>query len=109
MTAFADYVRFTVNEHEGKFRLTEFDDSLRAACVAYANSEEARSSGFSATEAEIEEFVDYIDGQVVAVIALPFFPAFIRPFDMFMRSVLLRLPSGLRRRCRSDIRGSLSA
>ena len=73
VTAFADYVRFTVNEHEGKFRLTEFDDSLRAACVAYANSEEARSSGFSATEAEIEEFVDYIDGQVVAVIALPFF------------------------------------
>ena len=39
VTAFADYVRFTVNEHEGKFRLTEFDDSLRAACVAYANSE----------------------------------------------------------------------
>ena len=73
VTSFKEYVRFVVKEPNGKFTLPEFDEKLRAACLAYVSSEEAKADGFSATEKEIDEFVGYIDSQVVAIIALPFF------------------------------------
>lgn len=73
VTSFKEYVRFVVKEPNGKFTLPEFDEKLRAACLAYASSEEAKAAGFSSTEKEIDDFVKYVDSQVVAVIALPFF------------------------------------
>lgn len=73
VSSFKEYVRFIVNEPNGKFTLPEFDEKLRAACLEYASSAEAKADGFSATEKEIEDFVKYIDSQVVAIIALPFF------------------------------------
>ena len=50
VTSFKEYVRFVVKEPNGKFTLPEFDEKLRAACLAYVSSEEAKADGFSATE-----------------------------------------------------------
>lgn len=73
VASFKDYVRFIVENPSGKFELSEFDEKLRSACNAYAFSDAAKTAGFSATEKELDDFVEYVDGQVVAVIALPFF------------------------------------
>ncbi len=73
VSSFKDYVRFIVDSPDKEFELSEFDEKLRKVCVDYASSAEAEEVNFSATEEEIDTFVDYIDSQLVAIIALPFF------------------------------------